>query len=658
MQITDKKVQFEYMGVTLLLSCCAEGVWRLQSLKNGKPDNFGAAQILSRDLGEKPFDGLCEITCEKTGNTLTVKAADGSYVTVDGERISFFDLEGRVRKTITRIKQTDNRIKAEFLLDRRDCVYGTGERFDRVNQRGKKTVIYSTDRWCGKRGNSYVPVPFVVISDCTAVFQNRFELSQISARSRLEISQSEAVLDLYVMYASSPDRLLTSYSRITGFAPLPAEWSFGTLICRYHPDFESKEGVYAMAEEMKKNDFPWDAIIMEGFRSWNRDKWPELKEISEKLHADGKRVMVYEQCGRFPNPQWAEALGLEDRFAVNYPDNVELHETRSLNLIDNLHHKNMKCIDLTNPDGVDKWNEIWGTLQTEMLVDGAKIDFCEQFPDRLPLKFADGRKTAGAHHWYPVLYNTLRYRHFSSTERGGMCFSRGGGIGSQRYPFIWAGDQMREYRFFKNVIRAALSLGLSGVPFVSWDMAGYMPAFNPFDRFGESRIFIRGLEFTCFSPTVQTHGKVRRAYDFDEHTKDVYRAYTKLHQSIRPYLVEQAAVSSQTGLPMMRHLYLYDSKDEKLRNIEDEYMLGCGLLVAPVTGRGKKRNVYLPEGKWQDIFTKKEFNGGRVLKGYRVPLESIPVFRLVDAPSDTLEKVLSDSAELLNEIVLLSKDVK
>ncbi len=655
MIISENKVKFEYNGVTLFLSFCGEGVWRLQSAKDGKADDYGASQILSRDLGEKPYEVTREITEEQNNSSLTVRGDDGSFVTADKKYITFFDASGKSRKVISRISRKRNKIGAAFLLGKNDAVYGTGERFDSVNQRGKSTVIYAIDKWCAKHGNSYVPVPFVIISDCTAVFQNRFELSRINARSCLEFIQSDAVLDLYVMYASSPDKLLTAYSRISGFAPLPPEWAFGTLVCRYHPEFETKEGVYAMSEEMEKNGFPWDGIIMEGFRSWKTEKRDELREISEKLHSDNKKVMIYEQCGRFPDPYNAKNLGLEDKLVVNYPDNVELHETRSLNLIDNLHHRSMKCYDLTNPETVEKWDGIWEIYRDDLLIDGAKIDFCEQFPDNKPLKFFDGRETAGAHHWYPVLYNSLRYRQFNRSDRGGLCFSRGGGIGAQRYPFIWAGDQMREYRFLGSVINAALSLGLSGVPFVSWDMAGYMPAINPFDKLDESKIFIRGLEFTCFSPVIQTHGKVKRPYDFDEHTKDVYRAYSKLHEKLRPYLLEQAEISCETGLPLMRHLFLFDCEDKKLRNIEDEYMLGSALLVAPVTGRGKKRNIYLPKGKWQDIFTKKEYEGGKTIKSYPVPLELIPVFRLLDAPSDTVEKVLSDSSELINEIHSFAK---
>jgi alpha-D-xyloside xylohydrolase len=248
------------------------------------------------------------------------------------------------------------------------------------------------------------------------------------------------------------------------------------------------------------------------------------------------------------------------------------------------------------------------------------------------------------------LYNTLQFKHFNSKPDGGVNFSRGGGIGAQRYPFVWAGDQRREFYFLKPVVRAALSLGLSGVPFVSWDMAGYQPSFNPIDKRQENRVFIRGLEFTAFSPVIQTHGRIKRPYDFDDHTKDVYRAYSNLHECLKPYLIEQAEISCKTGLPLMRHLFLYDSNDKNCFDIEDEYMLGEALLVAPVLSRFNHRNIYLPKGRWVNIFDGREYEGGRWLKHYKVPLESVPVFRLAGAASGCIDDVLENAKPFINEI--------
>lgn len=651
-------IVFEFKGVRLLLNCYENGVWRLRSEANGDFDCMGAAQTLAKDLGEEYEQNPLQVECETNGSLLTVKAPGGSFVTADGNSISFFDSDFVKIREISSLKKENGSFFVSLTAHKDERFYGTGERFDRVNQRGKKVNIYAVDRWCRTKGNSYIPIPFLLSSRCNALLMNRYEHSVFdicsSKKDVITIEQKYAPIDLYFFIFKSPAEIFSAYCRLTGFAPMPPEWSFGTLVCRYHPEFQTKEGVFAMIDAMKENDFPWDAVILEGFRPYNKDNLPELKEISDRVHSLGKNVMLYEQCGRFPHNS-EELCGLDDSYAVSSDEGVWLNETNSFNLVDNFSKKKMRCIDLTSERSRKKWYEFWESYINGIGVEGAKIDFCEQFPDRESVKFSDGRNPMAAHHWFPTLYNVLQFRHFNTRPQGGVNFSRGGGVGAQRYPFVWAGDQRREFFFLKVVIRAALSLGLSGVPFVSWDMAGYQPSFNLRDRHREERVFIRGLEFTAFSANIQTHGKIKRPYDFDSHTKDVYRAYSHLHECLKPYLLEQSGVSCETGVPLMRHLFLYDPNDKKAAGTEDEYMLGCGLLVAPVLKRKTRRNIYLPAGRWINIFDGSEYEGGQTLKNYKVPLESIPVFRLAGAGSVCLETVLKNAKPLLKEITELSK---
>ena len=657
-QSDGSNITFDFKGVNLLLNCTENGVWRLRSEKNSSYDNMGAAQTLARDLGEEYEKTALPVEFENGNGSFTVKEQSGSYVTFDKNSVSFFDASSRKIREIISVRNENGSAFVCLKAFKDERFYGTGERFDCVNQRGKKLNIYAVDRWCQTKGNSYIPIPFLFSSRCNALLMNRYEYSVFdicsSKKDEITIEQKYAPLDLYIFTGGTPADVFAAYCRLTGFAPLPPEWSFGTLVCRYHPEFQTKEGVFAMADAMKENDFPWDAVILEGFRPYKKENLPELREISGHIHSLGKKVMLYEQCGRFPGDS-EELCGLDDSYAVSSSEGVWLDETSSFNIVDNFNKKKMRCIDLTSERSREKWHEFWDGYINDIGVEGAKIDFCEQFPDRETIKFADGRNPMAAHHWFPTLYNILQFRHFSTRPQGGVNFSRGGGIGAQRYPFVWAGDQRREFFFLKVVIKAALSLGLSGVPFVSWDMAGYQPSFNPIDRRHEERVFIRGLEFTAFSANIQTHGKVKRPYDFDSHTKDVYHAYSHLHECLKPYLIEQSRITCETGVPLMRHLFLYDPSDEKTFDIEDEYMLGRGLLVAPVLKRKKRRNIYLPKGKWIDIFNGVQYEGGQTLRNYKVPLESIPVFRLADAESGCLDTVLENAKPLLNKITELSK---
>lgn len=657
MKITEKenKIFFRFKNHDFLLMNTAECVWRLVSGKNGSFDLMGAAQILSKDLGENCEATALPVSTDETDGRVT--AGDGSYVIIDENSVSFFRPDGKPVRKVNSVCDTKDGIRISLSLSKKERLYGTGERFNRVDQRGKRIHIYGIDRWCWKEGNSYIPVPLIFSSECSAVFFNRYEHSVfdlgLTSGKSIKITQKYAPVDMYVFTHDRPEKILTAYCSLTGFAPVPPQWSFGTLVCRYHPEFGTPEGILNMTKAMEENGFPWEAVITEGWSVYNNERWEELKKVGDAVHSMGKKMMVYEQCGRFP--QYAPQLGLDDSHAVNSDKGYYLKETRSMNLLDNFHHKKMRCVDLTNSRSVEKWQEIWDRLMNYVGVDGAKIDFCEQFPDDEGIMFSDDRNPRIAHHWYPTYYNILRYRHFNTKPDGGMNFSRGGGIGLQRAPFVWAGDQRREFNFLGAVIKAALSLGFSGVPFVSWDMAGYRPSFLPYDKIKEANVFLRAVEFTAFSPTIQTHGNVKRPYDFDEHTRAVYRAYTVFHDVLRPYILQQAEITSKTGLPMMRHLFIQFPDDKKVFGIDDEYMFGESLLVAPVLNNSKKRNIYLPAGEWVNIFTGEKFSGNQTLKSYKVPIEAVPVFRNLKINNPVLDEVLSSGKKYTDEIVSLSK---
>ena len=647
------KTEFEFKGVRLLLINEEAGVWRLISPSENGFDRMGASQILSRDLGEDYDKTPAPVVTDNNGTGLKVTGSDGTYVCIDQSAIEIFNSKGNCIRKITDIR-TDSGSSAVTLHAFHDeRFYGTGERFDTVDQRGRKLTLYAVDRWCQTKGNSYIPIPVLVSSHSDIIFMNRYECSVFdicsSDKNSIIIDQKYAPVDLYFFISDSVKDNISAYCRLTGFAPKPPEWAFGTFVCRYHPEFSDKYGVFAMMESMEKNGFPWSAVILEGFGAFNKDNLSELREICEKVHAAGKKVMIYERCGRFPEDA-VRLAGLDDSYAVASDKGVLLEETVSNNMIDNFSRKKMKCIDITSRRSLSKWEELMNIYVKDMGVEGAKIDFCEQFPDRPDIKFSDDRNPMSAHHWYPTLYNILQHRLFMTRPEGGINYSRGGGIGAQRYPFVWAGDQRREFFFLKPVLRAVLSLGLSGVPFVSWDMAGYQPSFNPVDRRHENRVFIRGLEFSAFSPNMQTHGKVKRPYDFDEHTKAVYRAYSNLHECMIPYISEQAEISCKTGLPVMRHLFLYDSSDKKCFDTEDEYMFGEALLVAPVLNRRNFRNVYLPKGQWTNIFDGRTYEGGRTILNNKVPLEMIPVFILADSGPSCIDNVLEKASPIIEEI--------
>ena len=271
------------------------------------------------------------------------------------------------------------------------------------------------------------------------------------------------------------------------------------------------------------------------------------------------------------------------------------------------------------------------------------------------------------------------YKRIADKADGGMLYIRGGGIGLQRAPYVWGGDQKRVYESLGLQLTASLSMGMSGLPYFSYDMSGYQYHYSYHGteeqlmrdttrEIGyESRVFIRGLQYSAFTVCMQMHGSVRNPFDFAEYTRyyvggqsvmifydkvakreyvycdlgdgkqnyhiyeddygryvqrgdrkyyitaikngeytyvtDIYRAYVKLHELLTPYITEHAEIASLTGMPLMRHMALHWQDDETVYGINDQYMFGDAFLVAPVLTDRNTRNIYLPEGKWTDLNT-------------------------------------------------------
>jgi len=654
---------FETHGVTCRLSFTGNHGWRLQTMQaDGTFDDYGAGQVLARDLKETPYLVTEPISMAEleAGNEYILGAVDGSIAHLTGKPfcLTFTSASGRIGAVITRISVVwKGTVTVHGSYQPSERIYGTGERFNRVNQRGQSLKLYARDEWAQWKGNSYTPIPVFLSSLGYGLFMNRWEFQEVELDSRFDGSwdicvKQDAPIDLYVFASDNPADTLYGYSAISGFAPEPAPWAYGTQVCRFWPDFATTDGVRAMAKAYDENNFPFDACIMEGWEAYAPEQVADLAQLIKEFEARGKHIMLYQACA-VPPPNAASAYGMKDEYLLHRQRDgaTALPEVESYNPADNPDGNGhaRPYVDITNPQAWKWWTEgLWGA-NMKAGVRGCKIDFCELLPDNEPIAFYDGRKTPGAHHWYPTLYNTLMYRLYNSQPGGGLNLSRGGGIGAQRYPFIWAGDQRREWFFLKSAIRSVLSAGLSGLPFLSYDASAYMPAEDK-ESDPEPEVFIRGIGYTAFMVNIQTHGKVMRPTDFEAPIRNLYRIYATIHDRLRPYLVEQGKIACKTGMPLARHLMLWDNADEKCLDCEDEYMLGDAFLICPVLDNVDKRDVYLPRGHWRDLNTGKVYEGKTTIAGYYAPLHRIPVFVNVDSDSKALGDVLEAIKPLVDEI--------
>jgi alpha-D-xyloside xylohydrolase len=213
-------------------------------------------------------------------------------------------------------------------------------------------------------------------------------------------------------------------------------------------------------------------------------------------------------------------------------------------------------------------------------------------------------------------------------------------------PIHWAGDQMSQWSELKAQLCAGLSAGLSGIPFWSFDIGGFageMPG---------KELYLRATALAAFCPVMQWHaeprkGQFEKTYGdtfnndrspwnmasklCDEEILTVALAFAKKRMEMQAYLYEEARNCVESSRPMMAHLICDFPDDENVYMIEDEFMLGRNLLVAPLIEEGQKaRVIYLPRGKWRDIYLHTEYEGGGYTT-YNCPLDRIPVFERMNA---------------------------
>ena len=659
--------------------------WRLQDKQVYSADysNMGAAQLLATTVGESTALHAEKLTYTENGNQLTITAPDGSYVIVNttNGQIEFYTKSGKLAQKLLGATHTVyhgmHTVTATFELDPEDVIYGSGGQFKEMNLNGLAVTLYTNDVF-DSASSVYTVVPLFVNTKGHGVFMNRNEYMTVDIGKKVETEMTFTVtngsLDVYVFTTESIADVIKQYSEISGFAGLPADWSYGMLVCRYNKEFDNLEGVYEMIAKMEKYGLAWSGVILEDWNIYSKSKHADLKTLCDYLHSMGKKVIVYVRAGNMPDTY-------ENRsFLLSYTDaNKSTKDQLPSNLtgefLDEKDHELISTseylyyIDLTNPEAVDWFfNTYWDMLLNEIGVDGVKIDRGGLIIDTVgTMKFYDANMaTAGTHHWYASSFNTLVWEAISSKPDGGICYANTAGIGAQRAPYMWAGDQSTMKNRLQRQLNYVLTAGLSGIPFVSYDMgsSSYTTDENgkpeKMDIKDEAEFFLRALEMTVFMPSMQTSGTIRRPYDYAEedaeyaYVTQLYKLYTKLHEALIPYFEECSLLATETGMPVVRHMVLNYSGDEAVYEIKNQFMLGDAFLVAPELELKSKRNIYLPAGEWLDLNTGETFEGGQTIS-YKVSEAQVPVFYNMNTTSETAAEILSSvqgALELINAVEL------
>ncbi len=500
---------------------------------------------------------------------------------------------------------------AVFRLSPKEKIFGCGESFTEFNKRGQKVVLFTDDGNGVQNETMYKPVPFYMSSRGYGVFMHTSTPitcdfgKYYSSVNNMMIGDDE--LDLFV-FLGQPKDILDEYTNITGKAPMPPLWSFGFWMSRI-TYFSEKDG-RSVTQKLRENRIPSDVIHFD--TGWFETDWRCDYQFSEGRFDDPVKMLADFKEQGFRTCLWQLPYFVPKNKL--FPEIIE----KGLYVRDgkgNLPYEDA-VLDFSNPDTV-KWyqNNIAGLLKQGVSV--IKVDFGEAAPaDGI---YASGRSGFYEHNLYPLRYNKAVADITKEVTGDTFIWARSAWAGSQKYPVHWGGDPANTDSAMSATLRGGLSIGLSGFTFWAHDIGGFVKSCP-------ENLYRRWTPFGMLSSHTRSHGTPpTEPWEYGEDFMNAFRRADEMRYRLMPYIYAQAKDSSQRGLPMVRALFVEYPDDPGSWLVDDQYLFGADILVAPLLESVKERDVYLPPGKWIDYQTGKVYSGG----WHRIRAADIPVVALV-----------------------------
>ena len=476
-------------------------------------------------------------------------------------------------------------------------IYGCGESFTSLNKVGQKVHLSVTDPQGPETDGQYKPVPFFFSNRGYGIFMHTsapvtcdFGASYIGA-DRLFMADEQ--MDFFVFFGEPKD-ILNEYTEITGKSPMLPLWSFGTWMSRI-TYFSQEEGL-EIARQLRANRIPsdvihfdtgWFGVDWQCDYQFAKDRFKDPVGMLKQLSKDGFHTCLWQLPYFTPKNRFFPEIIEKGLHVVNATGGMPVEDA---------------ILDFSNPETVSWYQQkIEGLMKQG--VSTIKCDFGEAAPYNG--FYHSGKGGLYEHNLYPLRYNKALWEVVEKNHPGeGIIWARSAWAGSQRYALHWGGDAATTNTGLLGDLRGGLSFGLSGFSFWSHDMGGFVTA-SPED------IYRRWLPFGFLSSHTRAHGAPpTEPWLISKSFTDAFRACAEMKYKLMPYVYTQAKDCSERGLPMVRALLVEFPEDKGAWLVEDEYMFGSQMLVAPLMESGDSRDVYLPKGKWIDYQTGKIYEGG------------------------------------------------
>ena len=582
-------------------------------------------------VGEPPRDSSWKLTQIAGGYRYTSTAGGSVTVLENPWQVEFRDAQGRLlTKThvnsdsqgqydtilpfsfIRRTSDYSRSIAAVFSLSPGEKIFGCGESFTRLDKRGQKVVLWTNDANGVETGRMYKPIPFFMSNRGYGMFVHTsapatFDFGA-SVGNTTALLLGDDALDLFV-FLGEPKEILNEYTTLTGKPSMPPLWSFGLWMSRI--TYFSEEQTRGVAAKLRQNRIPADVIHLD--TGWFETDWRCDYKFSTTRFKDPAKMIADLKRDGFHISLW--------QLPYFVPKNSLFPEILAKGLAVRDGKGNLPfedaVLDFTNPATVQWYQDKIGGL-LKMGVGAIKVDFGEAAP--LTGIYANGRSGFYEHNLYPLRYNKAVADITKQVTGENIIWARSAWAGSQRYPLHWGGDSGPKDADMAATLRGGLSFGLSGFTFWSHDIGGFA-AKTP------EELYRRWMPFGMLTSHSRCHGTPpKEPWEYGTAFMDDFRRADEMKYRLMPYVYAQSKDASERGLPMVRALFIEYPGDAGSWLVDDEYLFGSDILVAPLFEAGSKgRDVYLPPGQWIDYQSGKSFAGG----WHNMQAGQIPVVMLV-----------------------------
>lgn len=643
-QASERAITIYNESETVRIEAWGQGLRVRSTILPGLPDNDWALDVPVEKYPVKTgedFIEVCGIRCTVKEGRL-IFSRDGKTVL---EEKSYPWALHKTARTYKLINMADS-FKATLSFEPQDeILHGMGQYRDSVYDL-KGTVLEMAPR------NSQISVPFVVSSAGYGFLWNNPAIGAASFGGNVTEWKAEAAkcIDYWITAAETPAEILSRYTEVTGHASPIADELLGLWQCRLR--YRTQDEVLEVAREYKRRGIKLDVIVIDFFHwdyqgdwSFDPEYWPDPQAMVDELAEMGTKVMV---------SVWPTI----DSRSVNFQELKDrgflIRTDRGINSAMDFFGR-MYFFDSTNPDAREYGYQILKKNYGQYGIDMFWLDEAE--PEYTVTDYDHYRQFIGPVAETGNFYSRQHARMlYDGQKKDGMeaplNLIRCAWVGSPRFgALVWSGDVQSTFREMKHQMINGINMGVAGIPWWISDTGGFYDGFVDNEEFRE--LLVRWFQWACFTPVLRMHGDrlphipeltkdidhgggfcfagaPNELWSYGEEVYEILHKYLDIREGMKDYIKEAMKETMETGLPLIRAMFIEYPEDSECWKIPDEYMFGSKYLVAPVSDyKARSRQVYLPEGDWKAWDTEEIIHSNGEYIEAAAPLDYMPVYERI-----------------------------